>query len=138
MDMDFVHLHTHSEYSVLDGAITVKKLVQKAVELGMPGVAITDHGNLFGAIELYQEAEKAGIKPVIGQEFYVAPDSRHKKESQNKGKDSSHHLLLIAKNETGYKNLTKLSSIGYTEGFYYKPRIDNEPAQGLLDQVGAV
>jgi DNA polymerase III subunit alpha len=131
--MDFVHLHNHSDYSVLDGAITVKNLVRKAVELGMPGVAVTDHGNLFGAIELYQEAKKAGIKPIIGQEFYIASESRFKKESQNKGKDSTYHLLLIAKNETGYKNLTKLSSIGYTEGFYYKPRIDNEVLEKYSD-----
>ncbi|MBN2403630.1 MAG: DNA polymerase III subunit alpha [Spirochaetes bacterium] len=131
--MDFVHLHNHSDFSVLDGAITIKKLVARAVELGMPGVAVTDHGNMFGAIELYQEAEKAGIKPVIGQEFYVAPDSRLRKESQNKGKDASYHLLLIAKNETGYKNLIKLSSIGYTEGFYYKPRIDREVLEKYKD-----
>jgi DNA polymerase-3 subunit alpha len=131
--MDFIHLHNHSDFSVLDGAITVKKLVAKAVEFGMPGVAITDHGNMFGAIELYQEAQKAGIKPVIGQEFYFAPESRFKKESQNKGKDSSYHLLLIAKNETGYKNLIKLSSIGYTEGFYYKPRIDLEVLEKYKD-----
>ncbi|MFH0974281.1 MAG: DNA polymerase III subunit alpha [Spirochaetota bacterium] len=126
MPMDFVHLHNHSDFSVLDGAIRVKKLVAKAAEFGMPGVALTDHGNLFGAIEFYQEAKKAGIKPVIGQEFYIAPESRFKKESQNKGRDSSYHLILIAKNEAGYKNLVKLSSIGYTEGFYYKPRIDHE------------
>lgn len=126
LSMDFIHLHNHSDFSILDGAITVKNLVSKAVELGMPGVAITDHGNLFGVIELYETAKKAGIKPVLGQEFYVAPGSRFKKESQSKGKEYSHHLLLLAKNETGYKNLIKLSSIAYTEGFYYKPRIDHE------------
>ncbi len=140
--MDFVHLHNHSDYSVLDGAITVKNLVAKAVELGMPAVAITDHGNLFGAIELYQEAKNAGIKPVIGQEFYIAPESRLKKESQNKGKDSTYHLLLIAKNETGYKNLIRLSSIGYTEGFYYKPRIDHEVlekySEGLICSTACI
>jgi DNA polymerase III subunit alpha len=140
--MDFIHLHNHSDYSVLDGAIKVKNLVAKAVELGMPAVAITDHGNLFGAIELYQEARKAGLKPVIGQEFYIAPESRLKKETQNKGKDSTYHLVLIAKNEIGYKNLTRLSSIGYTEGFYYKPRIDNEVlekySEGLICSTACI
>ncbi len=131
--MDFIHLHNHSDYSVLDGAITVKKLVNRAVEMGMRGVAVTDHGNLFGAIEFYQEAQKNGIKPIIGQEFYIAPETRFKKESENKGKDSSYHLLLLSKNETGYKNLLKLSSIGYTEGFYYKPRIDHEVLEKYSD-----
>ena len=131
--MDFIHLHNHSDYSILDGAITIEKLVAKTAELGMPGVAISDHGNLFGAIELYQVAAKHGIKPIIGEEFYIAPDSRFKKESQGKGKDSSYHLLLHAKNETGYKNLIKLSSIGYTEGFYYRPRIDYEVLEKYKD-----
>ncbi|MBN2040238.1 MAG: DNA polymerase III subunit alpha [Spirochaetes bacterium] len=140
--MDFVHLHNHSDYSILDGAITIKKLVKTAVEMGMPAVALTDHGNVFGAVELYQEAKKAGIKPIIGQEFYIAPESRHKKESQKKGKDSSSHLLLIAKNETGYKNLIKLSSIGFLEGFYYKPRIDHEilekHSEGLICSTACI
>ncbi len=125
--MDFVHLHNHSDYSILDGAITVNKLVGRAVELGMPAIAITDHGNMFGAVEFYQKAQKAGIKPIIGEEFYVAPGSRFKKEtSRESGEGIAYHLVLLARNNTGYKNLMRLSSIAYTEGFYYKPRIDME------------
>lgn len=135
--MDFVHLHNHSDYSILDGAITVSKLVDKAVKFGMPAVAITDHGNMFGAIEFYQKAKKAGIKPIIGEEFYVAPGSRFKKESIRGDKeDNAHHLIVLAKNLAGYQNLMKLSSIGYLEGFYYKPRIDMESlekySEGLI------
>ncbi len=125
--MDFVHLHNHTDYSILDGAIKVDKLVKKAMSLGMDAVAITDHGNMFGAIDFYQAARKAGIKPIIGEEFYMAPGPRTVKESsRSNGDDKSYHLILLAKNNTGYQNLMKLSSIGYTEGFYYKPRIDFE------------
>ncbi len=135
--MDFVHLHNHSDYSILDGAITVERLIKKALELGMPAVALTDHGNMFGAIEFYQKARKAGITPIIGQEFYMAPGSRLNKESnRNNGEETSYHLILIAKDLAGYRNLMKLSSIGYVEGFYYKPRIDFEVlskhAKGLV------
>ena len=135
--MEFIHLHNHSDYSILDGAITVEKLVQKTVELGMPAVALTDHGNMFGAIEFYQKARKAGIIPIIGQEFYMAPGSRMIKESsRNNGEETSFHLILLAKDVEGYRNLMKLSSIGFTEGFYYKPRIDFEVlgkhAKGLV------
>ncbi|MCL1864968.1 MAG: DNA polymerase III subunit alpha [Spirochaetes bacterium] len=125
--MDFVHLHNHTDYSILDGAITIDKLVGRAVKFNMPAVAITDHGNMFGAIEFYEKAGKAGIKPIIGEEFYIAPDSRFKKEYVKGGDDdNAHHLIVLAKNLTGYKNLMKLSSIAYLEGFYYKPRIDME------------
>ncbi|PKL39738.1 MAG: DNA polymerase III subunit alpha [Spirochaetae bacterium HGW-Spirochaetae-1] len=125
--MEFIHLHNHSDYSLLDGAITVGKLVKKAIDMGMPAIALTDHGNMFGAIEFYQKARKAGITPIIGQEFYMAPGSRLSKEFvKDSNEEKSYHLLLLAKNEKGYKNLLKLSSIGYTEGFYYKPRIDME------------
>jgi len=125
--MKFIHLHNHSDYSILDGGITVEKMIGRAKELGMPAIAITDHGNMFGAIEFYQKAMKSGITPIIGEEFYVAPGSRHKKESaKNDGGENAYHLILLAKNDKGYKNLLKLSSIGYTEGFYYKPRIDFE------------
>ncbi|TFH38860.1 MAG: PHP domain-containing protein, partial [Chrysiogenales bacterium] len=125
--MDFVHLHNHTDYSILDGAITVEKLVKKTADLGLPAVAMTDHGNMFGAIEFYQAARKAGIIPIIGQEFYMAPGSRTVKESsRGNGQETSYHLVLLAKNIAGYRNLMKLSSIGYTEGFYYKPRIDFE------------
>ena len=123
--MEFIHLHNHSDYSILDGAITIDKLVGKAVELKMPAVAITDHGNMFGAVEFYQAARSKGIKPIIGQEFYVSPGSRFDRDPRTNG-DTSYHLLLLAKNLQGYKNLIKLSSSGYLEGFYYKPRIDLE------------
>jgi len=112
---------------MLDGAITVDNLIKRAIDLGMPGIAMTDHGNMFGAVEFYQKAHRAGIVPIIGQEFYMAPGSRFKKEvTKGSGEDKSYHLLLLAENEKGYKNLMMLSSIGYTEGFYYKPRIDME------------
>lgn len=127
--MDFVHLHNHTDYSILDGAITVDKLVKKAAELGMNAVALTDHGNMFGAVDFYLAARKAGVRPIIGEEFYMAPGSRLVKESSRgngNGDEKSYHLILLAKNITGYRNLMKLSSIGYVEGFYYKPRIDFE------------
>jgi len=127
--MKFIHLHNHSDYSILDGAITIDKMVQAAIDMDMPGIALTDHGNMFGAVEFYQKATAAGIKPIIGQEFYMAPGSRHTKEKQKGDGDSAYHLLLLAENFEGYKNLMKLSSIGYTEGFYYKPRIDWEVLQ---------
>ena len=122
--MSFVHLHLHTEYSLLDGAIRIKEVVQKAKEYGMPAVAITDHGNMFGAIEMYKECIKQGIKPIIGCEVYVAPRSRLDKEGRLDTEPN--HLILLAMNNTGYKNLSKLVSLGYTEGFYYKPRIDLE------------
>ncbi len=124
--VDFIHLHNHTDYSILDGAITVDRLISQAAAFGMPGVAMTDHGNMFGAIEFYQKARAKGIKPILGQEFYVAPRSRFEREPRSDGKDTSHHLLLIARDLEGYKNLIKLSSYGYTEGFYFKPRIDRE------------
>jgi len=123
---DFVHLHLHSQYSILDGAIKVKDLVKKAKELGMPAVAVTDHGNMYASYELYKEAKKAGIKPIIGQEFYVAKGSRFDRKKNEGGEKGSYHLILLAKNDVGLKNLMKLSTIGFTEGFYYKPRIDKE------------
>ena len=124
--MKFIHLHNHSDYSILDGAIPIDKLISKAKELKMPGVAMTDHGNMFGAIDFYQKASKEGIKPIIGQEFYVTTGSRFDKAQGRQGNEKSKHLILLAKNQIGYKNLLKLSSIGYLEGFYYKPRIDLE------------
>ena len=125
--MDFVHLHNHSEYSILDGAIRIQQLIQFAVNSAMPAIALTDHGNMFGTIEFYEEAHKAGIKPIIGQEFYIAPGSRFYKQSTRGSNDeNAYHLILLAQNYEGYKNLVKLSSLGYLEGFYYKPRIDWE------------
>ena len=131
---EFVHLHLHTQYSLLDGACRIPELLNLAKQYKMNSVAITDHGNMFGAIEFYIEAQKAGIKPIIGCEVYVAPASRHEKNTSSE--DSSYHLILLAKDETGYQNLMKLVSIGYLEGFYYKPRIDKEAlaqhAKGLI------
>lgn len=120
---DFVHLHVHSEYSLLDGAIRLKDLVKTASAAGIPAVALTDHGTMFGAIDFYQTAMKEGVKPIIGQECYLTPGSRH---DRTQGQSSNYHLTLLASNEVGYRNLMRLSSIGYLEGFYYKPRIDWE------------
>ncbi len=122
--MSFVHLHMHTEYSLLDGAIRINELVEKVKSLGMNAVAITDHGNMFGAIEFYKACVAQNIKPIIGCEVYVAPRSRL--EKQGKIDTEPNHLILLAMNNTGYKNLVKLVSSGYTEGFYYKPRIDME------------
>ena len=123
---DFVHLHLHTEYSLLDGACRMDRLMDRAHELKFPSLAITDHGVMFGAIEFYQAAMKTGIKPIIGCEVYVAPGSRHEKKSSTGGRDVYNHLLLLAKDEQGYKNLMRLSTLGHTEGYYYKPRIDKE------------
>ena len=121
---DFVHLHVHSEYSLLDGANRIKELPKVAKEMGMDAIAITDHGVMYGAIEFYKACKEEGIKPIIGCEVYVAPRTRFDKES---GIDNKYnHLILLAKNNNGYKNLSKLVSIGFTEGYYYKPRIDLE------------
>ncbi|MBL8878374.1 MAG: DNA polymerase III subunit alpha [Phycisphaerales bacterium] len=121
----FVHLHVHTEYSLLDGACRIKDVVASAKKMEMPAVAITDHGNLFGAIEFYQAARDAGIKPIVGCEMYMAPGDRRDKE--HKGlREAAYHLLLLAMNLDGYRNLIKLASIGYVEGFYYKPRIDKD------------
>ena len=119
---DFVHLHVHTEYSLLDGAARISDLLDKCSELGMPGIAITDHGVMYGVMDFYKEAKARGLKHVIGCEVYVAPRSMHDKASRSDGNYS--HLVLLAENQTGYRNLMALSSIGFTEGFYYKPRID--------------
>jgi DNA polymerase-3 subunit alpha len=120
----FVHLHLHTEYSLLDGAIRMRELMKKAAEFEMPAVAVTDHGNLFGAIEFYQEATNAGIKPIIGCEAYVAPRSH--KEKANSLRDAAYHFTLLAENEIGYRNLVKLISTAHLDGFHYRPRIDKE------------
>jgi len=119
----FVHLHNHSDYSLLDGASKIKNLVDTAASMGMPALALTDHGNLFGAIQFYHAARKKDLKPIIGCEIYVAKESRHKKTG---GGDQSNHLVLLAEDIEGYHNLCRLVSIGYLEGFYYRPRIDKE------------
>ena len=121
---NFVHLHIHSEYSLLDGANRIKDLPIRAKELGMDAMAITDHGVMFGAIDFYKACKAAGVKPIIGCEVYVAPRTRHDKDPELDSKYN--HLILLAKDNNGYKNLAKLVSLGYTEGFYYKPRIDKE------------
>lgn len=125
---DFVHLHVHTQYSLLDGACLIGPLLDLAVAHRMPALAITDHGNMFGAIEFYQQAMAKGIKPIIGCEMYVAPDSRFEKSSHGI-QEAAFHIVLLAKDEKGYKNLMKLVSIGYLEGFYYRPRIDKEVLQ---------
>ena len=122
---DFVHLHLHSQYSLLDGAIRIPDLIQKAKEFGMPALAVTDHGNLFGAMEFYNEVQASGIKPIIGCEVYVAPGSRKNQSSQN-GEPKAYHLVLLCENEKGYRNLCRMVTDAYLEGFYYKPRIDRE------------
>ena len=122
---DFVHLHVHTQYSLLDGACLIKNLTELAKRMKMPACAMTDHGNMFGAIEFYQSSIASGIKPIIGSEVYIAPKGRFDK-TFSQGEDTANHLILLVKNETGYKNLMKLVSIGYLEGFYYKPRIDRE------------
>ena len=133
---DFVHLHGHSEYSLLDGACRVGDMAEVAAEQGMPALAITDHGNLFGIIEHYRACQDAGIKPIIGCEVYVAIDSRHARQAARGLTHASNHLVLLAKDATGYRNLTKLVSKGYLEGYYYNPRIDKEllreHAEGLI------
>lgn len=136
----FVHLHTHTEYSLLDGANRIQPLVNKAVSMGMPALAITDHGVMSGAIEFYQACLDAGIKPIIGCEVYVAPRKRTDRDPRHDS--SAFHLLLLAKNLTGYKNLIRLSTIASLEGFYYKPRVDHEVLQqyseGLIATSGCL
>ena len=131
----FVHLHVHSEYSILDGACRIPDLAARAAELEMPAVALTDHGSLAGAVELYKEAGKAGVKPIVGCEVYVADDRR----AQQKGYA---HLTLLAESNEGYANLIKLASAGYLEGYYYKPRVDWELLQshskGLIALSGCL
>ena len=127
----FVHLHVHSQYSLLDGAIRLQDLLDTARSFSMPAVTVTDHGNMFGALEFYEKAKKAGMKPIIGCEVYLAPRSRFDRQSRSENggavdEDRSYHLLLLARDVTGYQNLMKLVSSAYLEGFYYKPRIDKE------------
>src|SRR5215472_6416718 len=123
---DFVHLHLHTEYSLLDGACRLDRLMDKAHESKFPALAITDHGVLYGAIDFYKNAQEKGIKPIIGCEVYVAPGSRFEKKTSSGGRDVYNHLVLLAKDETGYKNLVKLTTAAHLEGYYYKPRIDKE------------
>ena len=123
--MAFTHLHVHTEYSLLDGSNKIKEYIKQVKELGMESAAITDHGVMFGAVDFYKAAKEAGIHPIIGCEVYVAPNSRYDKELTG-GEERYHHLVLLAENNTGYQNLMKIVSRGFTEGYYYKPRVDME------------
>ena len=129
---DFVHLHVHTQYSLLDGMIRLNELFKKAKDFGMPAIAITDHGNMFGAIDFYKQAEASGIKPIIGCELYVAPRSRFDRTASSIG-EATRHLVVLVQNMQGYKNLMKLTSAAHIEGFYYRPRVDKE----LLKQYSA-
>lgn len=124
--MSFIHLHNHTEYSLLDGAMQIDKLTALAARYKMPALAITDHGNMFGAIEFYKSAHRNGVKPIIGIETYIAPRSRKDQSRNMRIPESSYHLTLLCEDETGYRNLIKLSTAAFLEGFYYKPRIDKE------------
>lgn len=132
---DFVHLHVHTHYSLLDGATRIVPLIEKTKAMGMDSIAISDHGNLFGAIEFYTAAKGAGVKPIVGCEVYMAPGDRRDKDARGM-REASYHLLLLAMNLTGYRNLLRLTSIAYREGFYYRPRIDKailtELNEGLI------
>ena len=134
-DNDFVHLHFHTQYSLLDGACRVKDAVAKAARLGMKGLAITDHGVMFGTIDFYNTCKKAGIKPIIGCEMYTT-NTNMLERKRNLDGSQSNHLLMLAKDLEGYHNLARLSSAGHIEGFYYKPRVDIERiaqhAKGLI------
>ena len=123
--MSFVHLHVHTEYSLLDGSNKIKEYVNRVKELGMNAAAITDHGVMFGVIDFYKAANAAGINPILGCEVYVAPNSRFDRESSH-GEDRYYHLVLLAENNVGYQNLMKIVSKGFVEGYYYKPRVDME------------
>jgi len=137
----FAHLHCHSHYSLLDGASPIEGLIERAKEQGMNALALTDHGNLYGALEFYQAARDGGINPILGYEAYIAPDSRHRKEA-SANQEASYHLTLLAQNRTGFRNLVKLASSAFLEGFYRKPRIDKELLEahheGLICLSGCV
>jgi len=139
---DFVHLHVHSEYSLLDGAARLEKLIQKAAELRFPALALTDHGNLFGSVDFYTGCEKAGVKPILGCELYVAPGSRFERSGQDGSYEGASHCTVLVRNRIGHANLMKLVSKAYLEGFYYKPRVDREllaqHADGLLVLSGCL
>ena len=139
MSTEFVHLHNHSEYSLLDGACRIPDMIQWAVENSVPAVALTDHGNMFGAWEFYTTAQNAGVNPIVGCEVYVAPGDRRAREKEQ---GNPYHLTLLAENAVGYRNLMKLVSLGYTEGFYSKPRIDleilREYREGIIALTGCI
>ena len=138
--MSFVHLHVHSEYSLLDGFSNLDDLTKAAVEMGMPAIALTDHGAMYGVIDFYKAAKKAGIKPIVGIEAYLAARDMHSRDSKLDKKSS--HLLLLAENQTGYQNLLELASAAQLEGFYYYPRVDHEylaaHSEGLICTSGCM
>ena len=137
----FVPLHVHSQYSILDATASVSAIAKKAESFGLPAVALTDHGNLYGAVDFYKACKEVKVKPIFGVEFWVAPESRFDKKKEYNARSSS-HLTLLAKNQEGYKNLSKLSSRGFLEGFYYHPRIDldllKEHTKGIICLSGCV
>src|SRR3989344_8486619 len=136
----FVNLHTHSHYSLLDGLPRIPDLVNRAKEMNMPALALTDHGVMYGAVEFYKSCRRAGIKPILGGEAYLALEHRSRKQS--KLDDDYYHLVLLAENNQGYKNLMKLVSLAHLEGFYYKPRLDKhalkEFSQGIIALTGCL
>ena len=138
----FVHLHLHTDYSMLDGACDVEKLVQRVKELGMPAVAMTDHGNIFGAVHFVNAANKAGVKPIVGCELYVCKKDDHNIERTPPDGDTYNHLLVLAENEEGYRNLAKITSEASLRGFYYKPRVSKkflaEHSKGLIGLSGCL
>src|SRR5919199_1819659 len=123
---DFIHLHLHTDFSLLDGAIQIKPLAARLRELGMRACAMTDHGNVYGAVSFYSEMKSHGIKPLIGCEIYLSPGSRFDKPETRKGEKPYNHMILLAKDREGYHNLVRLTSRAFKEGMYYKPRIDRE------------
>ena len=135
--MAFTHLHVHTEYSLLDGSNKIKEYVRRVKELGMDSAAITDHGVMYGVIDFYKACRAEGIRPILGCEVYVAPNSRFDKELTG-GDDRYYHLVLLAENNTGYNNLTRIVSRGFTEGYYYKPRVDMELLQEFHEGIIAL
>ena len=129
---EFVHLHSHTMFSLLDGACKIQDIARRAAEWGMPAVAMTDHGNLFGAIDFYREMREVGVKPIIGCEVYCAIEDRFSRQPARGVLSGCNHLVLLAKDLAGYKNLVKLVSAGYLEGFYYHPRKENLGRYGGL------
>src|SRR5882762_11844596 len=138
----FVHLHLHTDYSMLDGACDVEKLVDRVKELGMPAVAMTDHGNIFGAVSFVNAAHKAGIKPIVGCELYICKKDDHNIERTPPEGDTYNHLLVLAQNDEGYRNLVKITSEASLHGFYYKPRVSKkflaEHSAGLIGFSGCL
>ena len=135
--MAFAHLHVHTEYSLLDGSNKIKEYVKRVKELGMTAAAITDHGAMYGVIDFYRAARAEGINPILGCEVYVAPNSRFDREITG-GDDRYYHLVLLAENNTGYANLSKIVSRGFTEGYYYKPRVDMEVLEEFHEGIIAL